>query len=161
MRSACTPPPHCIGDVLLFAGDAGLGNDKDVARFEAWLSSQPHAHKVVTFGNMDKAAAHTPDGSASIKLQHGVVACDEIVTVAGYRILGSPWTPAFFGQWQLEDEAAAEHHWAKLLPPDADVDIIMTHGPPHGYGDSSRGRHVGDKALLKVRICLDPLRSSA
>ena len=34
------------GDVLLFAGDAGLNTASDLSKFEAWLSSLPHAHKV-------------------------------------------------------------------------------------------------------------------
>ena len=56
----------------------------------------------------------------------------------------------YYGQWQLESDEAATQHWARLLPPDAKVDIIMTHGPPHGFGDVTKGRHAGDKALLKV-----------
>jgi hypothetical protein len=65
--------------------------------------------------------------------------------------MGSPWTPAFYGQWQLAGEEAGRRHWARLLPPDAQVDILITHGPPFGHGDTTRGRHVGDKALLHVR----------
>lgn len=41
------------GDVLLFAGDAGIGGEQDAALFDAWLGNLPHRHKVVTFGNMD------------------------------------------------------------------------------------------------------------
>eukprot|EP00955_Chlamydomonas_euryale_P105687 365658-Chlamydomonas_euryale.AAC.15 len=33
------------GDVLLFAGDAGLDGDVEIAQFEAWLESLPHQHK--------------------------------------------------------------------------------------------------------------------
>lgn len=50
---------------------------------------------------------------------------------------------------QFADEAAAQAHWAQVLPPGAHVDIILTHGPPHGYGDlHGGGLHVGDRALL-------------
>ncbi|GAX83250.1 hypothetical protein CEUSTIGMA_g10676.t1 [Chlamydomonas eustigma] len=148
------------GDVLLFAGDAGLDSKQDIQAFETWLSLLPHAHKVVVMGNMDSAAAvpaNAPGPSSKlhtqqkcIPLKYGQSVCDEIVEVAGYRIFGSPWTPAFYGQWQLQSEEAARVHWEGLLPPDAQVDIIMTHGPPHGYGDRTKGRHVGDKALLKA-----------
>lgn len=47
--------PHA-GDVLIFAGDAGLEDSHDIERFEAWLQAQPHAHRLVIFGNMDSAA---------------------------------------------------------------------------------------------------------
>ena len=52
--------------------------------------------QVVTFGNMDSAAA-TDDGAGAVSLVNGRVACDEIIEVAGYRILGSPWTPKVWG----------------------------------------------------------------
>ncbi len=98
---ACPPRTHAIGDVLLFAGDAGLDDQHEVELFEAWLAAQPFRHKVVVMGNMDRAAALPASSSSCITLKHGRVLCDEIAEVAGYRILGSPWTPAFYGQWQV------------------------------------------------------------
>ncbi|KAG1662419.1 hypothetical protein FOA52_012352 [Chlamydomonas sp. UWO 241] len=156
------------GDVLIFAGDAGLDGDADIQRFEHWLKKQPHKHKVVVFGNMDAAAARgagarreprrrlapggpgkpAPASDTCIGLEGATVICDRIIEVGGYRIAGSPWTPAFYGQWQLEGEAEAHAHWRSLLPPHARVDVLVTHGPPAGYGDTSKGRHVGDAALM-------------
>lgn len=46
---------------------------------------------------------------------------------------------------QFPSEAAAQAHWQQLLPRDARIDVLLTHGPPHGYGDTTKGRHVGDK----------------
>lgn len=43
------------GDVLIFAGDAGLSNLNEIQQFEMWLEAQPFKHKVVIFGNMDTA----------------------------------------------------------------------------------------------------------
>lgn len=44
----------------------------------------------------------------------------------------------------------AEEHWKAVLPPEVPVDILVTHGPPHGTGDLTRGRHVGDQKLLEA-----------
>jgi hypothetical protein len=29
-------------------------------------------------------------------------------------------------------ETEAEAHWARLLPPELEIDVLLTHGPPHG-----------------------------
>ncbi len=41
------------GDLLICAGDIELRNTRDWQYFLAFLSRQPHANKVVSFGNMD------------------------------------------------------------------------------------------------------------
>lgn len=41
---------------------------------------------------MDRAAT-ADDGVGAVQLVHGLVAVDEIVEAAGFRIFGSPWTP--------------------------------------------------------------------
>lgn len=132
------------GDLLLYAGDVEYTNPTDGLLFGAWLARQPHKHKVVTFGNMDSFGPKQDPPT----IPGAIVAVDRIVEVAGYRILGSPWTPKYFGAYQLLDDAHAKAHWARLLPPDAHVDIILTHGPPYGFADSARGKHAGDRALL-------------
>jgi hypothetical protein len=44
-----------------------------------------------------------------IQLKNGKAMCDEIVEFAGYRIFGSPWTPAaFYGQWQVSGRQCCE-----------------------------------------------------
>jgi len=144
------------GDVLLFAGDAGIEDAHDVEQFEKWLATLPHPHKVVTFGNMDFYTEKAAQGKPSIGLQGASVACNNgIVEVAGLRILGSASTPKFYGSFQFPSEAAAQAHWQQLLPKDARIDVLLTHGPPHGYGDTTKGRHVGDKALLDAVMALE------
>eukprot|EP00798_Chlamydomonas_sp_ICE-L_P007425 gene7425-558_t len=145
-------------DVLLFAGDAGMDSGGSKAAFDAWLSSIPHKHKIVTLGNMDTFINEGPgnaEAEGCIQLKHGTVVCDSIVEVDGYRIFASPWTPAFFGAYQLQSEEEARAHWSKVLPPNSKNDILMTHGPPHGVGDTANGRHVGDKELLRAVQALE------
>ncbi|GLC42050.1 hypothetical protein PLESTB_001062700 [Pleodorina starrii] len=133
------------GDVLVIAGDIELRSPRDVSLLERWLATLPHRHKVVGFGNMDLAAYEAGEG---LKLEGACVVVDRVVEVAGLRLLASPWSPEYCGVWQLEDEAAGQRHWSQLLPPDLEIDVLVTHTPPYGYGDLTRGRHVGDKQLL-------------
>ncbi|KAF5842593.1 Metallo-dependent phosphatase-like protein [Dunaliella salina] len=158
MRIVCVSDPHGsyaqlnipAGDLLLFAGDWELHTKEDAQELSAWLRNQPHAHKVITFGNMDHGAEETPEEVISILSKEAVVCKDRFCDVAGLRIFGSPSTPEFYGSFQLSDYADAEQHWNKLLPAHSRADIILTHGPPLGYGDTTNGRHVGDKALLEA-----------
>mmetsp|Transcript_78892 Transcript_78892/g.139654 ORF Transcript_78892/g.139654 Transcript_78892/m.139654 type:complete len:303 (+) Transcript_78892:67-975(+) len=90
---------------------------------------------------------------------------DSGIKVDGVRIWGSPWTPAIilpgylslaakltvglpgrmaFNLMSIEEQRT---HWAKIPK---DVDIVVTHGPPHGFGDRTRfGSHVGDQVLAE------------
>jgi Icc-related predicted phosphoesterase len=76
------------------------------------------------------------------------------VTVDGIRIYGSPWQP-FFCNWafNLRTSKELKEKW-DLIP--EGIDILVTHGPPYGYGDklaengSSPGENVGCKELLKA-----------
>ncbi|KAF1788038.1 Metallo-dependent phosphatase-like [Phytophthora cactorum] len=55
-----------------------------------------------------------------------------------------PWTS---GAFNVARGFADEQHWAKVP---ADVDVLVTHGPPHGILDSTfTGLHVGSEILLK------------
>ncbi|GLI62351.1 hypothetical protein VaNZ11_004968 [Volvox africanus] len=133
------------GDVLVIAGDIELRSRRDVGNLERWLASLPHRHKVVAFGNMDKLAY---DACDDLEIEGAHVVVDRVLEVGGLRLLASPWSPKYAGVWQLADEAAGRQHWSRLLPPDLELDVLVTHTPPYGYGDLTRGIHVGDKQLL-------------
>lgn len=53
------------------------------------------------------------------------------------KVYGSPWQPEFYG-WAFNAQRGPEilAKW-RLIP--ADVDILLTHGPPFGYGDTTSG----------------------
>lgn len=144
------------GDILIFAGDAGIDTKHDAEEFDQWLASLPHPHKIVIYGNMDRYGESDGKGTCKL-LKNGHVLCNSSVEVAGYRVFGSPYTPKFYGAYQLDNPDVARAMWSRALPPDSRVDIIVTHSPPHQYGDSARGRHVGDAALLEaVQSLLQP-----
>ncbi|EFJ45489.1 hypothetical protein VOLCADRAFT_118349 [Volvox carteri f. nagariensis] len=121
------------GDMLLFPGDVEVGTAAEGLSFSRWLAGLPvEGPRVLTWGNMDTG---TP---ASLPQM-------------GYRIFASPFTPRFAGAYQLDlDREASFAYWSALLPPNADVDIILTHGPPYGIADKTGGRHRGDVGLLRA-----------
>jgi Icc-related predicted phosphoesterase len=88
------------------------------------------------------------------------------------RVWGTPWVPGL-PYWAFYGKPDALHHRADLIP--YDLDVLMTHGPPKGYGDyipggtekqiskygNLHGMNVGDTSLNwaitrrrpKVTIC--------
>ena len=120
------------GDVLIHCGDAtGLGSLNEFVDFNRWMSEQPHKYKIFVAGNHDWLA-YRDHGLATQILQDVIYLRDSMVEIEGKKFYGSPWTPEF-GNWAFMSprEKLAER-W-KLIP--EKVDVLITHGPPHGILD--------------------------
>jgi predicted phosphohydrolase len=124
------------GDVFVHAGDmlrSGRLEELDyAARF---IRALPHPTKVVIAGNHDWCFARPGDrDEARRRLGDDVVYLEDSgAVIGGLRFWGSPWQP-WFQDWAFNlprGEALADK-WA-LIPDDTDV--LVTHGPPAGYGD--------------------------
>ena len=153
VRLVCVADTHLYepeevpeGDVLIHAGDMlRRGTLDELELFVTWLHAQSHRHRLVVAGNHDWCFAREPE-QARQRLGDGVLYLqDAEVTIEGVRIWGSPWQPEFYA-WAFNlprGEALAEK-WA-LVP--SGVDVLVTHGPPHGYGDRTWHGPQGCEAL--------------
>lgn len=139
-------------DVLTISGDLTIGGKiEELVAFRRWLVAQPQKHKVIIAGNHDfcfqdkrSIEAQTIMGGDGI-----VYLQDQEVTIDGVRFYGSPWQP-WFHDWafNLERGAVIAKKWAMI--PD-DVDVLLVHGPPQGYGDkTTNGDSAGCEELLKT-----------
>lgn len=138
------------GDVLIHAGDfTRRGAIADVEKFNAWLGTLPHRHKIVIAGNHDWCFQLTP-ARAREALDNAIYLEDEATEVEGVRFYGSPWQPWFL-DWafnlQRGPDLAAK--WA-MIPPG--IDVLITHGPPLGFGDRVHGGELVGCADLLARI---------
>lgn len=122
------------GDCFVHAGDlCRAGTLDELERTAEWMLSLPHPHKIVVAGNHDwcfareSVAARALLGASITYLQ------DSECTLGGLRFWGSPWQPEFFG-WAFNHPRGDELRaiW-KRVP--AGVDVLITHGPPRGFGD--------------------------
>lgn len=143
------------GDVLIHCGDfTGSGSIEQIAKFNAWLGRQPHAHKLVIAGNHDRLFETDP-GLARSLLTNATYLQDSGAVIGGYRFWGSPWQPAFM-DWAFNvasPEALAEK-WARI--PEG-TDVLITHCPPKGLGDRCQdGTHAGCPELLKRILAVKP-----
>jgi predicted phosphohydrolase len=144
------------GDVLVHAGDLTRGGDIDeLKRVGAFFATLPHRHKIVIAGNHDWGLVRTPE-PAREALGDVIYLEDGETTVEGLRIWGSPWQPEFFDwAFNLPRGQPLADRWAQIP---SDTDVLITHGPPRGFGDRcSDGRREGCDDLLRR---LDEVRPS-
>ena len=136
------------GDLLIHAGDlTGRGSMKELEAVADWLRAQPHPHKVVIAGNHDFALQRKPVEARA--LFHGLTFLeDSEATLAGLRIWGSPWQP-WFHDWAFNAHRGKEIDAKWQLIPEG-IDVLVTHGPPAGFGDMVHdGENVGCEDLLR------------
>jgi predicted phosphohydrolase len=146
--------PEC--DLLLIAGDVTPVSNHALSfqadwldgEFRRWLAGVPARQNVFIAGNHDLVFEQKPE--LVPKDLPAVYLQDAAFEWEGLRIWGTPWQPWFF-DWAFnlhEPDLVAK--WE--LIPDG-TDIIVVHGPPHGYGDAvprKRGLdHTGSPSLLE------------
>ncbi len=166
MRLVCVADTHLFhedlivpdGDVLIHAGDLLRGGTlEELAEGLAYLGSLPHRQKILIAGNHEQCFERTPTLARAQIPSDIKYLEDSGAVVAGLRFWGSPWQPAY-NDWafNLPRGPALAAKWA-LIP--ADVDVLVTHGPPAGFGDRSgiAGRHGCADLLARVREVRPPL----
>ncbi len=137
-------------DLLIHAGDLSKrGTATECADFFKWFSALPHQYKICIAGNHDFLAEENPMLFKSLIPDNVIYLENESVEIEGLKIWGSPITPWFYN-WAFNRQRGAEirKYW-EAIP--EDVDIIVTHGPPHGIGDfTASGVYAGCKDLLDI-----------
>lgn len=154
------------GDVLLHGGDfTNTGEVEQIVSFSRWLEAYPATHKIVIAGNHDMTLDepyyrrtgaqrfHRTDPYDCELARRSLTGCtyleDSATEVCGYKIWGSPLQPDFCGwAFQLPRGGQCWKRWQRIPH---SVDILMTHGPPHGRGDlCSSGVRAGCQDLRKT-----------
>eukprot|EP00038_Savillea_parva_P016149 m.16144 g.16144 ORF g.16144 m.16144 type:complete len:300 (-) comp3356_c0_seq2:90-989(-) len=163
------PSPLPNGDVLIHAGDfSSMGEAGQIEDFIQWMDSQPHKHKVVIAGNHDLSLDPVSYPTTRKTIARGrlpeVCPSDALITklksvchyledtsisLDGVVFYGSPWTPTFYN-WGFNKDRGPPlaQHWTKIP---TETDVLITHGPPVGYGDLCVGgnTHAGCVDLLR------------
>jgi len=134
------------GDILIHAGDFTLEeeSEKEAKSFLAWVNKQSHRHKIIVPGNhdygFDRNLGKFLDDIKEVKLL-----IDNSVEASGLRFYGVPWTKVFSNMaFNLPEGPELEAKWSAIPE---DTDILVTHGPAHGYLDIEDGNHLGEIGL--------------
>lgn len=154
------------GDVLIHAGDwTGTGTQKQVISFIRWFASQPHKHKILIAGNHEvtldlpfyqnhwynfhpRGSQPSGDIKGYVLREEGIHYLEDTeVVIDGVKFYGSPHQPSF-GCWAFGVDRGLPIRTVWSSIPE-DTDVLITHGPPYGYGDMLEvGERVGCKDLL-------------
>ena len=146
--------PPC--DLLLIAGDICPVENHDTG-FQAewldtalrrWLERVPARKTVAVAGNHDFVFEQVPE--LVPRDLDWTYLQDSGCVWEGLRIWGTPWQPWFF-DWAFNlREPELVRVWASI--PDR-TDILVLHGPPHGFGDAVPRRgsveHAGSPSLTE------------
>ena len=136
------------GDVLVHAGDVtSHGAVEELVAFNEFLGRLPHRYKLVIAGNHDWCFEQQPELCARL-LTNAIYLQDAAITIEGVKFYGSPWQP-WFMDWAFNLPRGPElaRRWARIPE---DTDILITHGPPLGFGDRVGGEErVGCEDLLR------------
>ncbi|KFZ01027.1 hypothetical protein V501_10276 [Pseudogymnoascus sp. VKM F-4519 (FW-2642)] len=156
-----TQPKLQHGDLLLHAGDLSQnGSFNEIQAQLDWLNAQPHKHKVIIGGNHDllldpvfvdgfPERIFERPGSSRSDLRWGSIIYLQDNSVDLHfgngrklKIYGAPSTQQF-GNWAFQYPPIRDV-WTGVVP--ADIDILLTHGPPKWHLDANA---LGNEYLLK------------
>lgn len=138
------------GDMFIHAGDMCRGGTLDeLAEAVAWIAALPHRHKVIVAGNHDWAFAREPAAARAMVSTFTYLEDSEAV-IDGLRIYGAPWQPAY-NDWafNLPRGAPLAAVWSRIP---RGLDILVTHGPPEGIGDTGPVGGRNGCADLRARV---------
>jgi predicted phosphohydrolase len=130
------------GDILLHAGDFTFqGRGPELVRFNAWLDELDFDQKVIIPGNHELTFEKAWSLAEALVPAADAILNGELYEYGDLKIWGEPRQPWFYNWAFNVKRPAMEQVWEKVPQ---DIDVLLTHGPPLGFGDlTPRGEHVG------------------
>lgn len=125
--------------------------------FVWWLANVPASDVVMIAGNHDYVFESAEPRVRDL-LSDWVYLRDEPAIVQGVNFYGLPWVPnlpswAFYGDYAKLTEVYDK------VP--AETDVLLTHGPPFGYGDLTESNGYGPAEHVGTPQCLSAIQRVA
>jgi Icc-related predicted phosphoesterase len=137
------------GDILVHSGDFVDGGSLDeYTDVFSWLDSMPHKHKLLVAGNHDSLFQLFAKMIRKRLPKSITYLEDSGATIDGLKFWGSPWTLGY--PWMAFTYRAIEGGETRWTSVPDDINVLVTHGPPHGILDRDyEGQRIGDALLYK------------
>lgn len=152
--------------VLIIAGDlSNHGLKSELESFNEWLgkvkSDLGYKEIVIIGGNHDMWLQQMNKKVKRKLFSNAIYLENDGCEIDGVKFWGSPMTPKFL-HWAFMDERAEMYKYWDLIP--GDTDVVITHGPMHGYLDivapdyrhAREEQHVGCFSLTKKLMEIQP-----
>lgn len=139
-------------DMILHMGDEtnhprNSSNYWEFVKFIEWFGRLPIEHKLLVPGNHSAFISTNIPLARDIAAEAGVeILINQLVSIDGVSIYGSPYTPPFGSWYFMAEEERLERMYSYIDK----CDILATHGPPEGVLDMAPdGRQCGSVSLKK------------
>lgn len=139
------------GDILIHAGDfmnSGYNSMEAMAFFKWFDEINGYDTKIFIAGNHDRWMEDSPEEAKGILTGYKWIDYLEDEEIIFYdaddqpiKVYGSPWQPEFYN-WAFNLPRLGEEMKSKWDAIPEDTDILITHGPPHGYLDIPGGQSI-------------------
>ena len=131
--------------IAIHTGDFSTGSEQSTDKFLLWFSELPCKHKLLVAGNHDWFPYKKPDTFRTKCYLLGITYLeDSYITINGIKFHGTPWVPTFYDWAFMNSDNSLQQKWDKIPP---DTDVLLTHGPAHGYLDKVPREHAGSRTL--------------
>ncbi len=136
------------GDIIIHGGDiTDHGTKEEVINFLNWYSNLEYSSKIFIGGNHDIYLDENPVDLLEILPSSVTYLRNNSIEIEGIKIWGSPITPDFMDWAFGKRREDMKEHW-KYMPDE--IDILVTHTPPHKILDKSGDlKSLGCKDLLQ------------
>lgn len=153
----CQQIPVPDGDVLIHCGDHTFqGKYNESKDSLQWLNNLPHKYKLIIAGNHELGWESPIAREFILRDFTNLIYLHETgIEIEGIKFWGSPYQPEFMG-WAFNVPRGPKlaAHWTKIPE---DTDVLITHGPPYGLGDTNQQDYrFGDEDLLKRVLTVKP-----